>query len=257
MLLFVNFGLDERNHGAGGEPAMGLCRGCSTSVHHGFCGAWRAGNRSDLDAAHVPQAWQRGRSRGIWRGWPLLLGAATIVAADLGAYQRLPEIAVARGLCCSAILVGRASFSIAAVFDPERRSRGSRRTLRSEPAIWAAWACRLYCRLAHWRVDGGRRGLGDWQDGTGAPLGLSGHRDAWASRKSCVAVLKNEDWLARGVKNVVYGMPKPGAPTIRLSCRKDHGLSWSVFTSMGLGPGHGLHPLRTNLFMRVLFARSF
>jgi branched-chain amino acid transport system permease protein len=91
-----------------------------------------------------------------------------------------------------------------AVFGPASSMRS-----RIDPAaraISAGSACRS-SGLAGRRAAGRRRGLAHRQDRAGAALGLPRHRDARHLRDHH-RVLKNEDWLARGVKNVT-GLPRP------------------------------------------------
>ena len=145
----------------------------------------------------VGEAWAAGGLR-VLGG--LALGAATVVAAIL-AWRRLPRL---RGFAVAAILVG-GFFLFRSVFDP-----GVALVEAVNPAVsgnlgglglpvilgWPAGA--LLAAGAAWLV--GKTALGLRSDYLAiATLGIA---------EIVIAVMKNEDWLARGVKNVI-GLPRP------------------------------------------------
>jgi branched-chain amino acid transport system permease protein len=159
---------------------------------------------------------------GAWSGGgfqillALVLGAATILAAIL-AYSRLPAGRV-RALAVLAILIV-GFFVYRAVFDP-----GVAAVEAINPAKYGNigglnWLAAgrestepradLFILLA-WPVGGLLAAGAAWIIGKTA-LGLRSDYLAIATlgiAEIIIAVLKNEDWLARGVKNVI-GLPRP------------------------------------------------
>ncbi|TDK45073.1 branched-chain amino acid ABC transporter permease [Antarcticimicrobium luteum] len=168
----------------------------------------------------VGEAWAAGGTR-VLLG--LLLGAATVVAAAL-VNTRMPA-GRARTLALLVILVG-GFFFYRAVFDP-----GVDAVESVNPAgtgflgglglpVLLAWpAGGLLAAGAAWLI--GKTALGLRSDYLAiATLGIA---------EIIIAVMKNEDWLARGVKNVV-GLPRPVPYEIDL--QNDPGF---VETAAGLG----------------------
>jgi branched-chain amino acid transport system permease protein len=154
----------------------------------------------------VPQAWQAG-GQGIVLA--LFLGAATIVAAVL-LFGKLPK-GWMRGLGMSVILVA-GFFLFRGVFDPAVEAiEGVNPALEgylgglSLPIVLAWPVGGLLAAGAAWII--GKTALGLRSDYLAiATLGIA---------EIVVAVLKNEDWLARGVK-LVYGLPSPAPDPIEL-----------------------------------------
>ncbi|MFC3616513.1 branched-chain amino acid ABC transporter permease [Lutimaribacter marinistellae] len=146
-----------------------------------------------------PEAWAAG-------GWgiilALLLGAATVVAAVLVS-QRVPKGA-ARTLAMLAVLIG-GFFLYRAVFDPNVSAVEAINPAAAGnigglglPVLLAWPAGALLAAGAAWLI--GKTALGLRSDYLAiATLGIA---------EIIIAVLKNEDWLARGVKNVI-GLPRP------------------------------------------------
>ncbi|MEM8730186.1 MAG: branched-chain amino acid ABC transporter permease [Pseudomonadota bacterium] len=147
----------------------------------------------------VGEAWAEG---GLGVLLALALGAATIVAA-IFAYARLPK-GPTRALAVAAILIV-GFFVYRAVFDPATTA-----VEKVNPAgtgylgglglpVILAWPFGgLLAAGAAWLV--GKTALGLRSDYLAiATLGIA---------EIIIAVMKNEDWLARGVKNVV-GLPRP------------------------------------------------
>ena len=132
----------------------------------------------------------------------LLMGAATIVAAVL-TYQRMPD-GRARTLAMLAILIG-GFFLYRAVYDP-----GVDAVEAINPASTGNIGGLGLGVLLSWPVGGLLAAGVAWIIGKTA-LGLRSDYLAIATlgiAEIIIAVLKNEDWLARGVKNVI-GLPRP------------------------------------------------
>lgn len=147
----------------------------------------------------VPDAWAAGGVR-VLLG--LVVGAASVVAAVL-VWARMPR-GRARGLVVTAVLIaGWVLFSL--VFDPAKQaveavSPASTGYLGGLglPVLLSWPAGGLLAAGAAWAI--GKTALGLRSDYLAiATLGIS---------EIVIAVLKNEDWLARGVKNVT-AIPRP------------------------------------------------
>ena len=132
----------------------------------------------------------------------LLMGAATIALAVL-AYNRLPKGNL-RAIVMLVILIG-GFFLYRAVFDP-----GVEAIEAINPASSGNIGGLGLPVLLSWPVGGLLAAGAAWIIGKTA-LGLRSDYLAIATlgiAEIIIAVLKNEDWLARGVKNVV-GLPRP------------------------------------------------
>lgn len=146
----------------------------------------------------VGEAWAAGGVRVILG---LVLGAATVVAAVL-AYGRLTGRA--RTLTILAILIG-GFFLYRGVFDP-----GVAAVEAVNPAGTGYLGGLGLSVILAWPVGGLLAAGAAWLIGKTA-LGLRSDYLAIATlgiAEIIIAVMKNEDWLARGVKNVV-GLPRP------------------------------------------------
>ncbi|KZY33117.1 branched-chain amino acid ABC transporter permease [Roseovarius sp. HI0049] len=145
------------------------------------------------------EAWAAGGVRLISG---LLVGAAVIVAAALTfKYMKKSKL---RGLVVLVILVG-GFFLYRAVFDP-----GVDAVEAVNPAGTGYLGGLGLPVLLAWPVGGLLAAGGAWIIGKSA-LGLRSDYLAIATlgiAEIILAILKNEDWLARGVKNVV-GLPRP------------------------------------------------
>jgi branched-chain amino acid transport system permease protein len=190
-----------------------------------------------IGAEPVEGAWSGG---GLQIILALILGAATILAAIL-AYSRLPAGRV-RALGVLAILI-IGFFVYRAVFDP-----GVAGVEAINPAKygnigglnWLAVGrdsteprADLFILLA-WPVGGLLAAGAAWIIGKTA-LGLRSDYLAIATlgiAEIIIAVLKNEDWLARGVKNVI-GLPRPVPYEITLQNSPDF---VERATGLGLDP---------------------
>ena len=151
----------------------------------------------------TPGAWSSG---GYGIVLALLLGAATVVAAVMAA-QKMPKGNV-RNLSILGILVA-GFFIYRAVFDPSVAGVEA-----IDPAIAGNLGGLNLPVLLAWPAGGLLAAGAAWLIGKTA-LGLRSDYLAIATlgiAEIIIAVLKNEDWLARGVKNV-YGLPRP-APVV-------------------------------------------
>ncbi|NQZ71537.1 MAG: branched-chain amino acid ABC transporter permease, partial [Dinoroseobacter sp.] len=147
----------------------------------------------------VGAAWAGG---GVRMLLALVMGAATIVFAIL-VYQRMPS-GRARGLIVTAIVVV-GFFVYRFVFDPAKVSIEA-----VNPASTGYLGGMNLPVILSWPVGGLLAAGVAWVIGKTA-LGLRSDYLAIATlgiAEIVIAVLKNEDWLARGVKNVI-GLPRP------------------------------------------------
>ncbi|MDX8351997.1 branched-chain amino acid ABC transporter permease [Cognatiyoonia sp. IB215182] len=146
----------------------------------------------------VPEAWQAGGLR-IIAG--LVLGAATVVAAVM-AQKRLTGRT--KTLATLAILIG-GFFLYRAVFDP-----GKAAVEAVNPAVSGYLGGLNLPILLAWPAGGLLAAGAAWLIGKTA-LGLRSDYLAIATlgiAEIIIAIMKNEDWLARGVKNVI-GLDRP------------------------------------------------
>ncbi len=147
----------------------------------------------------VTEAWAAGGLRVVLG---LILGAMTIIAAIL-TYSRMSP-GRARTLVMLAILIG-GFFLYRAVFDP-----GVSAVEAIDPAATGYLGGIGFPVLVAWPVGGLLAAGAAWIVGKTA-LGLRSDYLAIATlgiAEIIIAVLKNEDWLSRGVKNVI-GIPRP------------------------------------------------
>ena len=170
----------------------------------------------------VPEAWEAGGLR-ILAG--LVLGAATVVAAVM-VQKRLQGRT--RTLATLVILVG-GFFLYRAVFDP-----GKVAVEAVNPAVSGNLGGLNLPILLSWPVGGLLAAGAAWVIGKTA-LGLRSDYLAIATlgiAEIVIAVMKNEDWLARGVKNVI-GLDRPVPREIDL--QNDPGFVERA-ASLGLDP---------------------
>jgi branched-chain amino acid transport system permease protein len=147
----------------------------------------------------VPAAWSAG-GPGIVLA--LLLGAATVVAAVF-VHQKLPKTRWRMVLVVAILVAG--FFAYRAVFDPSVAAVEA-----VDPALKGYMGGLGLPVLLAWPVGGLLAAGVAWVIGKTA-LGLRSDYLAIATlgiAEIIIAVLKNEDWLARGVKNV-NGLPRP------------------------------------------------
>jgi branched-chain amino acid transport system permease protein len=188
-----------------------------------------------------PGAWQAG-GPGILLG--LLMGVMTVALAVL-AYNRLPQGRV-RSLAVLAIMV--IGFIVyRGVFDPaamavESNSPEAYGNLGGLglPALVAWPMGALLAAAAAWAI--GKTALGLRSDYLAiATLGIA---------EIIIAVLKNEDWLARGVKNVIT-LPRPWPVPYEVELQRDPGfLDWAA--------GWGFDPVLTSsIVVKLGYAALF
>ncbi|MEL6884293.1 MAG: branched-chain amino acid ABC transporter permease [Pseudomonadota bacterium] len=186
-----------------------------------------------------PEAWAAGGLRVVSA---LVLGAATIVGAIL-AYGALPA-GRGRTLGMIAILVV-GFFVYRAVFDG-----GVQAVEAINPANAGYLGGLDLPVLVAWPVGGLLAAGAAWIIGKTA-LGLRSDYLAIATlgiAEIVIAVMKNEDWLARGVKNVV-GLPRPAPYEIDL--QNDPGFVERV-------SGWGLDPVTAStLWVKLIYAGLF
>lgn len=167
----------------------------------------------------VPEAWAAG-GMGILLG--LLIGAATIAGAVL-LWKKLPPGKL-RGLVIVAFLIvgfwlyGRIfSPAVSAVEAVNPAGTGFLGGM-GLPVLFAWPAGGLLAAGAAWII--GKTALGLRSDYLAiATLGIS---------EIIIAILKNEDWLNRGVKNVI-GIPRPWPVPYEVELQQDQGfLAWAA-----------------------------
>jgi branched-chain amino acid transport system permease protein len=188
----------------------------------------------------TPGAWSAG---GIRILLSLVLGAATIVSAVL--IQQRMDKGRMRGVATVAILV-IGFFVFRAAFDP-----GVEGVEAINPASSGNLGGLGLPVLLAWPVGGLLAAGAAWIIGKTA-LGLRSDYLAIATlgiAEIILAVMKNEDWLARGVKNVI-GIPRPVAYEVEL--QQDPGFIERA-ASFGLDPV-GASTLYVKLSYGVLFA---
>ncbi|MFN7224151.1 MAG: branched-chain amino acid ABC transporter permease [Paracoccaceae bacterium] len=171
----------------------------------------------------APGAWEAG-GLGILLG--LLMGAATIAAAVM-AYARLPK-GGARNIAIGLILIV-GFFVFRAIFDPAVLAVEA-----NNPAAFGNLGGLGLPVLVAWPVGGLLAAAAAWAIGKTA-LGLRSDYLAIATlgiAEIILAVLKNEDWLARGVKNIT-SLPRPVPYEVDLR-RSQAFVDWA--TSWGFDP---------------------
>lgn len=221
-LQILNFGLISAIMALG----VNLQWGFAGLFNVGIMGFVALGGLATVLISMPPQteSWSAG---GIGVLLSLVLGALTIVAAIL-AYARLPKGRV-RGLGVTAIIVV-GFFVYRAMFDPSVSAveavnpaaagylgglnfpalfRAPSEFPLADPFVLLAWPVGgLLAAGAAWII--GKTALGLRSDYLAiATLGIS---------EIIIAILKNEDWLSRGVKNVI-GLPRPVSYEIELQNR--------------------------------------
>ncbi|WP_299075417.1 branched-chain amino acid ABC transporter permease [uncultured Ruegeria sp.] len=151
----------------------------------------------------TPGAWSEG---GYGVVLALLLGAVTVVAAVLAA-QKIPKGRAQTLVIVAILIIG--FFVYRAVFDPNAVAIEA-----INPAVAGNIGGLNLPVLLAWPAGGLLAAGAAWLIGKTA-LGLRSDYLAIATlgiAEIVIAVMKNEDWLARGVKNV-YGIPRP-APVV-------------------------------------------
>lgn len=197
-LLIVNMGLISAIMAIG----VNLQWGFAGLFNVGVMGFVALGGLATVLVSTAPTAgaWTMGGAYGIILA--LVMGAATIVAA-VQAYARMPA-GRARNLVILAILIG-GFFLYRAIFDPAVANVEA-----INPALAGNVGGLNLPVLLAWPIGGLLAAGAAWLIGKTA-LGLRSDYLAIATlgiAEIIIAVMKNEDWLARGVKNVI-GLPRP------------------------------------------------
>ena len=189
----------------------------------------------------VPEGWQAG-GPGILAG--LALGVVTIAAA-VWASRTLPK-GRSRNLVVALILVG--GFVIyRAVLDPAVTAVEA-----YDPATFGNIGGLGLPSLIAWPVAGVLAGVAAWAIGKTA-LGLRSDYLAIATlgiAEIIVAVLKNEDWLTRGVKNITQ-LPRPWPVPLEVDLQQSE-------TFLGYAQSFGAEPVTmSTIFVKLLYAGLF
>lgn len=194
-----------------------------------------------ISSRPVPVGWEAGGT-GILSG--LVLGVITIAAA-VYASRALPK-GRKRNLIVALILVG--GFVIyRAVLDPAVTAVEA-----NDPATFGNIGGLGLPSLIAWPVGGILAGIAAWAIGKTA-LGLRSDYLAIATlgiAEIIVAVLKNEDWLTRGVKNITQ-LPRPWPVPLEVDLQQsDAFLGWA--TSLGADP-----VTMSTILVKLLYACLF
>ena len=194
-----------------------------------------------ISARPVAEGWAAGGA-GIVMG--LLLGAASIAVA-IFTYNRMAK-GRARGLTVAAILIA-GFFLYRAVFDP---------SVIAVEAFNPATAGNIgglgLPSLLAWPVGGLLAAAAAWAIGKVA-LGLRSDYLAIATlgiAEITVAFIRNEDWLARGVKNII-DLPRPWPVPYEVDMQKEAGFI-SFVTDWGLDPAN-----TSTIIVKLLYAAMF
>ena len=165
----------------------------------------------------VPEGWSAGGPRLMLA---LAFGVA-VIAAAVFAYKRL-HAGTARNLTVAVILIG-GFFAYRAIFDP-----ASEAIEAFNPAAAGNMGGLGLPSLLAWPVGALMAAAAAWAIGKVA-LGLRSDYLAIATlgiAEIILSVMKNEDWLARGVKNII-ALPRPWPVPYEVDLQKDPGfLAW-------------------------------
>ena len=189
----------------------------------------------------VPEGWAAGGPRIIFG---LLIGALTIGAA-VQLYRRMPK-GRTRNIALTAVLV-IGFFIFRGVFDP---------AVTAVEAFNPATAGNIgglgLPALVAWPVGGLLAAAVAWAIGKTA-LGLRSDYLAIATlgiAEIIVSVMKNEDWLARGVKNII-SLPRPWPVPKEVDMQQDPGfLAWAA--NWGVDPVTG-----SSILVKLMYAGLF
>ncbi len=178
-----------------------------------------------VSAAPVPQGWALGGPR-------LLLGlgfGVAVIAAAVIAYRRMAAGGRRTGVLAAILILG--FFAYRAIFDPAVMGVES-----FNPATAGNIGGLGLPSLIAWPVGAAFAGLAAWAIGKVA-LGLRSDYLAIATlgiAEIVLAVMKNEDWLARGVKNIIE-LPRPWPVPYEVDLQADPAFV-SMVTSWGATP---------------------
>ena len=195
-----------------------------------------------ISSRPVPEGWALG---GAWILVALTIGVATIALAVLTA-RRMAR-GRARNLAVAAVLV--AGFVIyRAVLDPAVTAVES-----FDPATFGNIGGLGLPSLIAWPVGGILAAIAAWAVGKVA-LGLRSDYLAIATlgiAEIVIQVLKNEDWLTRGVKNITQ-LPRPWPVPLEVNLQSNAGFL-SLAETLGANPV-GLSTIVVKLLYAVMFA---
>jgi branched-chain amino acid transport system permease protein len=194
-----------------------------------------------VSAKPVAEGWEAG-GPGILLG--LFLGAASIAAA-IFTWNRMAK-GRARTLTVAAILVG-GFFLFRAIYDPAATAVEA-----FNPATAGNLGGLGLPSLVAWPMGGLLAAAAAWAIGKTA-LGLRSDYLAIATlgiAEIIVSVLKNEDWLARGVKNVI-NLPRPWPVPYEVELQKNEGfMAWTA--------ARGIDPATTSsIIVKLLYCGLF
>ena len=194
-----------------------------------------------ISARPVAEGWAAGGA-GIVMG--LLLGAGSIAVA-IFTYNRMAK-GRARGVSVAAILIA-GFFLYRAVFDPSATAVEA-----FNPATAGNIGGLGLPSLLAWPVGGLLAAAAAWAIGKVA-LGLRSDYLAIATlgiAEITVAVIRNEDWLARGVKNIV-DLPRPWPVPYEVDMQREAGFI-SFVADWGLDPANA-----STIIVKLLYVAMF
>ncbi len=189
----------------------------------------------------VPEGWSAGGPRLMLA---LVLGVVTVLAAIV-TYRRMAP-GRNRNIAMVILLVG-GFFAYRAVFDP-----ASNAIEAFNPATAGNMGGLGWPALVAWPVGALLAAAAAWAIGKTA-LGLRSDYLAIATlgiAEIIISVMKNEDWLARGVKNII-SLPRPWPVPYEVDLQRDAGfLSWVA--------NWGMDPVTTSsIVVKLLYAAMF
>lgn len=194
-----------------------------------------------VSSAPVPEAWAAGGPRLLLA---LAFGVAVIAAAVI-AYKRMAKGRL-RNLGVAAILIV-GFFAYRAIFDPAAAAIEAFNPATAGnigglglPSLLAWPVGALFAGVAAWAI--GKTALGLRSDYLAiATLGIA---------EIILAVMKNEDWLARGVKNLT-NMPRPWPVPYEVDLQKDPGF-------LAFVQSYGLDPITSStILVKLLYMLIF
>ncbi len=189
----------------------------------------------------VPEGWAAG-------GWGIMAGLAfgvAVIIAGTQVYQRMAK-GRARNLVLLVLLVG-GFFAYRAIFDPAVEAVEA-----FNPATAGNMGGLGLPSLLAWPLGGFLAAIAAWAIGK-ISLGLRSDYLAIATlgiAEIIIAVLKNEDWLARGVKNII-DLPRPWPVPYEVNLQQSRAfLDWAA--------QYGFDPVVTSsIVVKLLYALVF
>lgn len=194
-----------------------------------------------VSGVQVPEGWNA--------GGPRLMGAlafgVAVIAAAVVAYGRMAPGRL-RNLVVAAVLIG-GFFIYRAIFDPAAEAIEA-----FNPATAGNMGGLGLPSLLAWPVGALMAGIAAWAIGKVA-LGLRSDYLAIATlgiAEIILSVMKNEDWLARGVKNIIL-LPRPWPVPYEVDLQKDPGFL-STVQNWGMDP-----VTASTIFVKLLYMLIF